>query len=607
MAPPDIAADLIDGDPILEAQIFSNKRVNVCLTDSNFLLWKQQLVLTIRGLGLEGYLDGTIPTPVKMVRNRSGEQIINPAYVQHLKQDSSLASWLLSTISANILPQLVGSETTNSVWSVVTKLYSNLSTTKIMNLHCRLRSMKKGTQSMREYTTVIKELCDLLSSCGSYISEIEHVATILNGLPIHYEPSVATITAIKDSYSVENVVSILIDAESRLEDTSRFPVGINMTRFNSNNMVRDNNSEVVSQKFNFEDVKTGSEQAYIEFLDKQQILLGCFSRTHEQVDLLNGVKPDYKFFKVFGCLCFPHTRPFNKHKFDFRSSPCTFIGYSLTHHGYLCLAKGGRVFVSRNVVFDETIFPFEQVESKGTVDVSARSRVIPVLIETRAFSQRIADQQAESRMVGVASTGDVKQSTHVECPGSSATRVESQMANEEVTGGVASSTHASQLPEDSLAHGLNDEALEQVDIGQPVPVTDQAVEEGVNVMDPVQSEGSECQEGVNGHNAGIRSGNIHPMITRRKAGIFKPKLYTVQVKKVPRDVHEALDDEGWRMREKEVPNPLKFPTVGHLRSQPPFGRGLHHRCQKDGHRALSPTPATTRGTEPPFAVDDVSR
>ncbi|KAK9029855.1 hypothetical protein V6N11_031300 [Hibiscus sabdariffa] len=108
-------------------------------------------------------------------------------------------------------------------------------------------------------------------------------------------------------------------------------------------------------------------------------------------------------------------------------------------------------------------------------------------------------------MVGVASTGDVEQSTHVECPGSSATRVESQMANGEVTGYVASSTHASQLPEDSLAHGLNDEALEQVDIDQPVAVTDQVVEEGVNVMDPVQSEGTKCQEGVSDHNAGIKS------------------------------------------------------------------------------------------------------
>ncbi|KAL4383893.1 hypothetical protein GQ457_15G028790 [Hibiscus cannabinus] len=201
MAPPKV--EVVD-EPAGETQVFSNKRINVCLTRSNYLLWKQQVVLTIRGLGLEGYLDGSVAAPAKIVRNRAGEQIVNPLYLQFVKQDSSLASWLLSTVSADILPQIVGSESTRDVWSVVTKTFSTLSTTKIMNLHCRLRSLKK-----------------------------EHVATILNGLPIEYEPSVAAITASKDTYSVDNVVSILIDAESRLEDSSRSPVGINYTKFNA--------------------------------------------------------------------------------------------------------------------------------------------------------------------------------------------------------------------------------------------------------------------------------------------------------------------------------------------------------------------------------------
>lgn len=30
-------------------------------------------------------------------------------------------------------------------------------------------------------------------------------------------------------------------------------------------------------------------------------------------------KPDYSFLKTFSCLCFPYLRPYNKHKFDFRS------------------------------------------------------------------------------------------------------------------------------------------------------------------------------------------------------------------------------------------------------------------------------------------------
>ncbi|GMI66032.1 hypothetical protein HRI_000272500 [Hibiscus trionum] len=224
-----------DDDSVLEAQLFSNKRINVCLMDSNFLLWKQQVVLTIRGLGLEGCLDGTMPVPAKTMRNRAGETVLNPSYIHYFKQDSSLASWLLSTVSANILPRLVGSETTADVWKSITEINSGLSTTKMMNLHCRLRSLKKGTQTMREYTMAVKEICDLLAACGSKITDMEHIATILNGLPAEFEPSISTITASKEVYTVDNVVSILVDAETRLENTARFSAGINFTRYNTKN------------------------------------------------------------------------------------------------------------------------------------------------------------------------------------------------------------------------------------------------------------------------------------------------------------------------------------------------------------------------------------
>ena len=84
--------------------------------------------------------------------------------------------------------------------------------------------------------------------------------------------------------------------------------------------------------------------------------------------LLKHISPFEKFFqkpfdfgmvKVFGCLCFPHTRPYQKHKLSFRSEPCVYLGLAPQYKGYKCISRSGRVFITRHVIFDELSFPFK--------------------------------------------------------------------------------------------------------------------------------------------------------------------------------------------------------------------------------------------------------
>lgn len=89
--------------------------------------------------------------------------------------------------------------------------------------------------------------------------------------------------------------------------------------------------------------------------------------------------PDYSFLKVFGCMCFPHLRPFNKHKLDFRSSPCTFLGYSPHHKRYKCLDSKGKIFQSHDVVFNESSFPFSVAKPQVlSPPYSVPSQLIPL-------------------------------------------------------------------------------------------------------------------------------------------------------------------------------------------------------------------------------------
>jgi hypothetical protein len=81
---------------------------------------------------------------------------------------------------------------------------------------------------------------------------------------------------------------------------------------------------------------------------------------------------DYSFLRTFGCAVWQNLRPYNAKKVQFRSKRYVFLGYSNLHKGFKCLDPStGRIYVSRDVVFDETLYPFAQLHP----NVGARLRV----------------------------------------------------------------------------------------------------------------------------------------------------------------------------------------------------------------------------------------
>lgn len=68
--------------------------------------------------------------------------------------------------------------------------------------------------------------------------------------------------------------------------------------------------------------------------------------------------PDYMNLKIFGCACFPHIRPYNQFKLQFRSTECVYLGPSPRHKGHKCLSPDGRIYISKDVLFNEIKFPY---------------------------------------------------------------------------------------------------------------------------------------------------------------------------------------------------------------------------------------------------------
>ncbi|WVZ90565.1 hypothetical protein U9M48_036856 [Paspalum notatum var. saurae] len=96
------------------------------------------------------------------------------------------------------------------------------------------------------------------------------------------------------------------------------------------------------------------------------------------LECLFNQKPDYSLLRVFGCACWPNLRPYNKHKLEFRSKQCVFLGYSNSHKGFKCLdVSSGRVYISRDVIFDEEVFPFSKLHPNAGALLRSEISLLP--------------------------------------------------------------------------------------------------------------------------------------------------------------------------------------------------------------------------------------
>lgn len=96
-------------------------------------------------------------------------------------------------------------------------------------------------------------------------------------------------------------------------------------------------------------------------------------------ECLYGKSPSYDKIKTFGCLCYAHKSSRNKDKFKARSRKCTFVGYPFGKKGWrLYDLENEEFFVSRDVEFSESSFPFHDDQTSSPAELSSLPKIVEV-------------------------------------------------------------------------------------------------------------------------------------------------------------------------------------------------------------------------------------
>jgi len=145
--------------------LISPPAINVTkLLKDNYHVWKAQLIPFFRGQGLFGYLDGTIPIPPNKISMAETSSVIsNPLYEHWQRQDAIIVVILFSTISENVLIQVVSHTTSAAIWSALANSFSSQSCARVIQLCIELVNTRKGAQSAHDFFMQVKRMTDELA------------------------------------------------------------------------------------------------------------------------------------------------------------------------------------------------------------------------------------------------------------------------------------------------------------------------------------------------------------------------------------------------------------------------------------------------------------
>ncbi|KAJ3701119.1 hypothetical protein LUZ61_004824 [Rhynchospora tenuis] len=193
-----------------------NHQIQTVLSHDNFLLWRSQITPVLRGHGLIGYVDGSKTVPAPVITNGDNVVISNPEFQEWQQQDQLILAWLFSSLSQQVLAQVVNCQTSAELWRCLNTFHTSQSVAKVLDLRLQLQTIKRGGASCSQFLQQIQGIADRLRSIGSDVPDHDLVLYTLQGLGTEFETFVTAVSMRENCPSMSELTSMILAQEARI-------------------------------------------------------------------------------------------------------------------------------------------------------------------------------------------------------------------------------------------------------------------------------------------------------------------------------------------------------------------------------------------------------
>jgi hypothetical protein len=151
---------------------------------TNYLLWRAQVMPTIRAAHLVDLLFDVEKMPAKMIVIKDGDSSTvksNPDYLHWVTRDHALLGYLFS-LTREVLQGVTMLTSSVAVWNALEEMYASHTRARNVNTRIALATTHKGASTMADYFNKMKGHADEMDATGQTLGDEEFVSYVLMGL-----------------------------------------------------------------------------------------------------------------------------------------------------------------------------------------------------------------------------------------------------------------------------------------------------------------------------------------------------------------------------------------------------------------------------------------